>query len=863
MESSSECTDYSDCPEYSTNSADTEKIGLDDLMADEHNSVNTNRFYICDDKYKSSKIYKNFENSRVNGDKMLLCCSDVKQNLNNYFVINENNINAGLENQQIFYEVIYGFSFIKPYIDLDMKDEFDDDEVIKTFDKIIKKLDHKLSYVFGGYTSIQAINDKFKYIELKDVEKTHKKLSLRIFAYKYAIDINKTLAFWIEYIGLNKELINKKIIDPTVYKAMDKQQKLRLLQSNKTKDDNKGVNHYYVYDKDNKQRKVKKGFKVEYLAATWTKDTEMFDSSKLTDNKTLNKSLNGKPITQIQTTNNSTENNEEEITPLFDEDTLLKLLNLFPTDWDAIEKVVSTLCCSPYPIDVIKRVCYKWYNSINHIHGDKTADYINRYYEYTKNNKWFYSIINQYYTPQTIKDFGWSDEDEKIYNNLAFTTNDKLALKQRDQKKAIINKYVECKEKLEESLTEEDKQKYKTRKYFVNLFRDLKRIITPYEDDGKLYNTLFVDKKCNAYMLNECDELEQLNDGNFNKIIKKNKINEDNLTIIGSIEKYNYIRKFNDVFIQDKYNEKVQESLNIFKSGFVNEYDYMYYMRWLSMKLNNPRYVIEKNIVCVDGTSSFKTRFVGAFTEFIKIQNIDYSLDTSSNFNEWGNSSIVVIDEVPSKAKECADFQNRIKKMTGSDYVKINRKFEHEKTSKASTNFIINSNYPECGGMFNNQKQNEMFRRFRIIKKQTINKEEGNILCANLKDKHILYNLYMYIKNTFKPMTVKEVQEVSEYEKEYITKTKNTDDNKKVVSRYLLSECIDSKNRLRLKKLVDYLKDNGCVTTIAAEKSYLLFNDICKVNDSRSMKIIDMDKFESIYLVEEEDDDKKEEIEEL
>lgn len=862
MESSSECSDYSDCSEYSEDSADTVKIGLDDLMADEHDSVNTNRFYICDDRFKSSKKYIYFENSRVKSDKTLLCCTDIKQSAYNYFVEDENKINAGLKNHQIFYEVIYGFSHIKPYIDLDMKDEFDDDEVIKTFDKIIKKLDHKLSYVFGGYTSIQAINDKFKYIELKDVEKTHKKLSLRIFAYKYAVDINKALAFWIEYIGLNKELINKKIIDPTVYKAMDKQQKLRLLQSNKTKDDNKGVNYYYIYDKDDKQREVKKGFKVEYLAATWTKDTKLFDSSKLTDNKTLNKSLKGNTTTQIQTTNNSFENNEEEITPLFDENTLLKLLNLFTTDWNAIEKVVSNLCHSPYPIDVIKRVCYKWYNSIDHIHGDKTADHIDRYYEETKNNKWFYSIINQYYTPQTIKDFGWSDEDDKIYNKLAFKPKNKLSSKQRKQQDEIVDKYTECKEKLKESLTEEDKEKYKTRKEFVNLFRDLKRIITPYKNDKNYYNRLFVDDNENVYKLDKHDELTQINEGNFNKIVKKHKINEKDLTPIEDIETYNYIRKYNNVFVLDKYNDKVEESLNIFKSGFVNEYDYMYYMRWLSMKLNNPDYVIEKNIVCVDGTSSFKSRFIGAFTDFMQITNIDYS-ETSASFNEWGNSAVTVIDEIPSKAKECADFQNRIKRMTGSDYVKINRKFEHEKTVKATTNFIINSNYPECGGLFNNQKQNEMFRRFRIIKKQTIDKKAGNILCANLKDKHILYNLYMYIKNTFKPMTVEEVQEETEYEKEYITKTKNADDNKKVVPRYLISECIDSQKRLRLKKLVDYLKDNNYTTTIAAEKSYLLFNDICKVSGSRDLKIIDMDKFESIYLVEEEDDDKKEEIEEL
>lgn len=807
----------------------------------------------------------------VNDEASILCSYGLECNLDSYVSLKEKEIINNLKQNKTIYEVIYNVPFIKPYIDLDMDCNFTDDEVIEVFNNIRKTLKSKISYVFGGYTSVDSIHEKYEFIELKDVDETHKKLSLRIFAHEYSIQINKALGFWLEYVGLNEDLITKKIIDPSVYKSLAKQQKLRLLQSNKTKEDNKGVKYYYRYDKEeNKVIGIKK-FQFKYLAATYTKDTNvLYECMNFTDNETIknrfkkNGKKDNKDDKQNKNTNNKTNNDNEEddITPLLDEETLLKLLKLFPTDYEYIEQIVSNLCHSPYPIDVIKRVCYKWYNSIEHVHGDRTADYIDTYYEYTKSNKWFYSIINNYYEPQTIKDFGWTDEDEKLYNKLAFKTNKTLSQNQRKQKEEIKDKYVEVNEKLKESLTDEDKEKYKTRKHFVNLFRDLKRIITPYSENSSYYNMLFIDRKHNAYMLNERNNLEQINDSNFNKIIAQHKINENNLTTIGSVEKYNYIRKYNDVFVQDEYKEKVEQSLNIFKSGFVNEYDYMYYMRWLSMKLNNPDYVIKKNIVCVNGTSSFKSRFVGAFTDFMKITNIDYA-ETASSFNEWSNSAIVVIDEIPSKAKECADFQNRIKRMTGSDYVKINRKFEHENTIKACTNYIINSNYPECGGLFNNQKQNEMFRRFRVINKKTINKDDGNILCDNLEDKYILYNLYNYIKTEFKPMTVKEIQDESEFEKEYITKIKNTDDNKKILPRCVLNECVDDRKRLKIKKLVDYLKDGNYTTTIAAEKSYLLFNDICKVNSDRNLSIVDMDKFESIYLNEEyNDDNKKEEIEE-
>ena len=827
-----------------------------------------NRFTCLNDEYKNKTTYKKMTTGRENEEKILLCCSDVKQNLNNYLAIDEEEINERLNNNEILYEVIYGFRYIKPYIDLDMDKEFEDEEAEDTFYYILGTLaDKKLCFVFGGYTSIESINKRYKHIELKDVETTHKKLSLRIFAYNYSIDINKALAFWVEFVGLDKELINKKIIDPSVYKGSDKQQKLRLLQSNKTTEDNKGVKNYYIYDAESRKNKViKKGFKVEYLTATWTKDTELFNASELTDNETLKKLLRGKTTAPQTKENNkevpkgsfNEEKEEEEITPLLEEKILLKLLNLFPTDWDSIEKVISNLCHSPYPLDVVKRVCFDWYNSDKHTHGDRTEDYIERYYEYTKNNKWFYSIINQYYTPKKIEDFGWTVEDEETYNKLAFKPNNKLSSKQRKQKEDIINKYVDTKEQLKESLTDEDKEKNKTRKYFINLFRDIKRIITPYEKNGSLYNRLFVDEKRNAYMLNKRNRLEQLNKENFNAIVKDNKINEKRLTIIEDIERYNYIRKYNNVFITEDYKEKVKESLNIFKSGFVNEYDYIYYMRWLSMKLNNPYIVLPRNIVCLLGTGSFKTTFIDSFGDFLKVSKINYSNDITSTFNEWIDSSIVVIDEVPQSAKDVEKLQNDIKTMSGAKTVKINRKFEHEAMIENSANFIINSNYLNCGGMFSNQTQGEMFRRFRVIKKQIINQDKAETLFNNLNDKNILYNMVEYIKNEFKPMNIKEFKEVSEYETEYMQTVKNTTDNKRVLDKDIIELCVDKKKRLRLNYLVDSLRARSYITTMTNEKMFLIQSEVVKISGNH-LTITDYEKFKEIYLNEEFDNENEEE----
>lgn len=553
-------------------------------------------------------------------------------------------------------------------------------------------------------------------------------------------------------------------------------------------------------------------------------------------------------------------NNKEEITPLFDEKTLLKLLNLFTPDFENIESIVSILCHSPYPIDVIKRVCYQWYNKKENEDGDIIEEYINKYYEYEKSNKWFDTIMNKYYEPQTIKDFGWTDEDEKIYNKLAFASDNELSQKQIQQKEDIKRKHFEIKYKLKCSLMAEEQMKYWDWEDYTKLFKDVKNIITPYCFDNNYYNKLFIVDLRKYYILNEDNTFKQIDRKDFENIIRSHKINENKLTHIYGVEKLNYIRKYNGVFLSNKYNEKVEEILNIFKSGFVNGYDYIYYMRWLSMKLNNPRMLIPRDIVCLFGTIGIKTMFIDAFNDFIKVSNIGYNTVTQCSFNDWIKSSIVIINEIPDKTKDEKNkqhFQYCIERYTSSEYVGLKRRYKREKTIRRYANFIINSNYINCGGIFNNPADNTIFDRFKIIKNQTIKNDDAEILYNNLKDKYILYNLYEYIKNEFKPMEFNELYKRTEYEHEYeriICKMEYR--NKRVLDHDTIKQCIDNGKYLKIDCLVDMLINAGHSTSIDNEESFLLNADIIDFSSDDHYIITDYNKFKETYMKE----DNKEEI---
>ena len=101
----------------------------------------------------------------------------------------------------------------------------------------------------------------------------------------------------------------------------------------------------------------------------------------------------------------------------------------------------------------------------------------------------------------------------------------------------------------------------------------------------------------------------------------------------------------------------------------------------------------------------------------------------------------------------------------------------------------------------------------------------------------------------------------AEYEEEYMQTVKNTTDNKRVLDKDIIKECVDKKKQLRLKYLVDVLRARNYMTTMTNEKMALLQAEVVKISGNH-LTITDYKKFEEIYLNEEfeinEEEDKPE-----
>lgn len=275
----------------------------------------------------------------------------------------------------------------------------------------------------------------------------------------------------------------------------------------------------------------------------------------------------------------------------------------------------------------------------------------------------------------------------------------------------------------------------------------------------------------------------------------------------------------NEVFITNDYQKKIIEALNIFKQSFVYEDDYIYYIRWLSAKLNNPKTLLPKNIVCLSDSDNYDT-FIESLSDFIKISKVEHDTIVKSRFNDWAESSIVMVNKILNTQIVNEYFWATMHGST-SLYIRINKRYKNPKEIKNIANYIINSKYINCGGLFNYQAENEMFRRFKIIKRNDINYN------MNLDDPCFLYNLVHYIKHNFTSMNYNEYMANSEFEIEYI---KHIDDIFKVLSKEIIEKCIYKKNILKLNYLVSILNSYGCET----DRSYEYY----KLEQKGSSKVI-------------------------
>lgn len=801
-----------------------------------------------------------------------------------YKLLNLKQIRDRIKKGKCLYEIVYMCRYVKPYLDIDVKG-MDIDEVKQIYKYFVDKLKESgITYNIGGYTNIKGLLANC--VEYK--EEATKQLSLHITGLSHYVEHDKVLAYWLDYVGIDTKYIKSNVFDISVYKDYTKQQKFRIAFCHKEPNDKINISNMFVIGEDRIRSYTVDEDDDERFTSfliTWiNEDMEYMDLTNSLTNQQYRDKLNGKHNKIVNTDgniNNAKEDNKDygeyvynPSTPLLTEEQLTRLLNLFEPDFDkSFANVLSPLANSPYPLYLLLRVVNNWYNQRPRANPKNAINYIKTYYKYNPSDKWFFTILDNYYSDDEInvdKIVDWSEEKENIYKelkaefkvgnnkvkkNLVIQNGDKTITKEYNYKTILNERYTQISMSYD-NLPDELIRRRKTMLKFKNEFKALQRLIKSHESSNR-YSRIFKDDQRNFYYKDE-DGLMPYSPDRCREYISENNMDKGRLSIIEP-DKYDYITKYNGIFFDESYLDKVKEGLNIFASGFILEEDYIYFMRWVSAKLNNPKTVLPRNLVCLDGTGSFKTRFIEKLRDFVSFSKVHYNNDTMSAFNDWGDASIVMIDEIPKFSKNYADVQNTIKQMVGCDTIAVNKKYAQRRVKKNIANYIINSNYVNCGGIFNDTAGDEMFRRFKIIKKQEMGPEKDKLF-NYLEDYRFLFNLQWYIKNNFTPMNMDEYNHVSEMEEEYKKDmVRDNSYNYKVLTLYDIERCVSDKNRLKLSELVRLLNLNNCNTRMADERSTLFQMGIIR-RSGNNYHVEDKNKLLERYLRESEDDSIKEDV---
>lgn len=755
------------------------------------------------------------------------------------------------------YETLTNQTVVHPYFDIDIN-EGEKQEIYNKLMLIISSL-NGYNFSISGY-SIYKFDD-FEWLE----NKQYKALSVHIII--YSVNVIRANNFK-EYIKENYKSLYD-ICDQSVYKDNGKTQKMRFGFSNKQHFD-KEANQWITQDKGCS------------MWADYTQTHTHIHKKPPTTYQQLIKCLITAQFTDIKSfdiykgyneprhdgANRTAEFNQFDYNingdaVLLDIEQLNELINecvnvpsytdiYKPYDKKTADIRPFLLHC-PYKLIDIYDVLISWYNSKQHDNGTTPfIDYINKCYNYEPNNKiWLYVLINplnKKWRPNEAID--WSDELEQEFNNLINKTNDKLSKKQRNRKNELLDLRNESIDNFKKSLTDEDKKKINIFKKWKNIFNNKKFIIEPYNTNDFIKNCfrgcdgwLYIKDDLNGYKSISKEQI--INMGGNSEIIQK-------LPII-DINNFMITKFYGNIILNNEDYKAAHEALEIYAETFNEFNDFVYYCRWLSMKLRRPNVALPRSIVQLEGSGSFKTNFIKAFNKFLTIAAVDFENDLTNQFNEFMLSQLVVIDEVKAQGgKKQQMIQNTIKQMTSDNSTKIRVKYERNgRDIKLITNLIINSNYKNCGGLFDNQsKDGEIFRRFKIIQKKQIEQNKAEKLYNMLNNNRVIYALYNVLINEYKDMTFNEFNNKSNFEVNYYDYVKDKAYNKAVLTKNEIDYCISqygNNKLLSIQRLVQQLKKYDIICGANDEKQRLIDESIIEYKQRRNY-IIDYNKLIELYI---------------
>lgn len=497
----------------------------------------------------------------------------------------------------------------------------------------------------------------------------------------------------------------------------------------------------------------------------------------------------------------------------------------------------------PYEYDEIKEVLYEAYNrKRHHSHPYALNDYAKSYIGTGKiSNEYFIELIKPFKRKMSFTEYleekKFDIEEYESLKDIKFNTICK-------QKREYIKKIFDKRKELREEYIEEygNNEIYKEYKRILNIFRVFE---TPYVVDSK-FNYFFDDsrkmefqfkkKDVDGFLTCPKDKIHILDNSiNINKVIATSKSEYKKL-----LQKYIY---FNDANIANG-----KRILDIFKAGFVNEYDYNVYMDFIRFKLLNPKKLYIKNFVCYEGKDSLKTSFINMVGEYITVGIVPVNL-IHSQFNGYMNNSICVYEELPASIKESRTVIEQLKAMTSTRKISLHEKGKDSETIDNYCNIIINTNHKEVGGLFDNQTDAEMFKRFYIIKKRPIDKALINEFWDIINDNANIAACFELIKQ-LKPLSTDDINNTLTQE-EYYSFVRNTQNNKQCLDICEIDRTINKDNKgscwLKSTVLIRLLKENELPASKESERQQLEKMGIIQVYPNSHFRIVDIEKYYMRY----------------
>ena len=259
----------------------------------------------------------------------------------------------------------------------------------------------------------------------------------------------------------------------------------------------------------------------------------------------------------------------------------------------------------------------------------------------------------------------------------------------------------------------------------------------------------------------------------------------------------------------------------------------------------NPKKLYIKNLVCYEGKDSLKTTFINLLNEYIDVSIVPVNL-IQSQFNGYMDNPICVYEELPASIKEARTVMEQIKAMTSTRKISLHKKGENSRTIENYCNIIINTNHKEVGGLFDNQNDSEMFKRFYIIAKQPIERSLINEFFQISEDEKNIAACFELVKQ-LKPLALDEINDTRTQE-EYYSFVRNTQNNKQCLRKDEMDRTIryeDKKKRywLKIGELTKLLKQYGLPVSKESERQQLIKLKIIKDGGNSNFQIVDLERY--------------------